>query len=132
MIQYFVDGQGNYIGGFEGVHPPYGAIEVPSAPVNARDVWSNGAWVAYIPAPFVPQSVSRRQAKQALLLDGKLDSVQLAIDAIADEAYRGLAQIEWDDSQEFVRSRPMLIQIAGAIGLDEAGLDALFIKAATL
>jgi hypothetical protein len=83
-------------------------------------------------APAVPQSVTRRQAKQALVLNGKLASVQPAIDAITDTTQRSLMQIEWDDSQEFVRSRPTLIQIGAAIGLDAAGLDALFIQASGL
>lgn len=83
-------------------------------------------------APTIPQSVTRRQAKQALLLQGLLANVQPAINAILDVQQRGLMQIEWDDSQEFVRSRQSLIQIGAAIGLDAAGLDALFVQAGGL
>lgn len=81
---------------------------------------------------LVPASVTRRQARQALLLAGLLDNVQPAIDSIPDPVHRGMAQIEWDDSQAFERDRPLLIQIGMALGLDDAGLDALFIHAATL
>jgi hypothetical protein len=80
----------------------------------------------------VPQRVTRRQARQALLLAGKLDQVQPAIDAIADPTQRGLAQIEWDDSQVFERRRPFLVQIGTALGLDDAALDQLFFAAAAL
>lgn len=82
--------------------------------------------------PGPPMTVTRRQARQALLLAGKLDLVQPAIDAIPDATQRGLMQIEWDDSQEFERNRPSLIAIGGAIGLDDAGIDALFVQAAAL
>ncbi len=80
----------------------------------------------------VPQSVTRRQAKQALLLAGLLNSVQATINAIPDATQRGLVQIEWDDSQEFIRTRPVLIALASALGLNSSQLDALFIQAAGL
>ena len=82
--------------------------------------------------PTVPQVVSRRQAKQALLLRGHIGLVQPAIDAIPDATQRALMQIEWDDSQEFVRTRASLIAIGTAIGLDSNGLDELFTLASTL
>ena len=80
----------------------------------------------------VPEKVTRRQARQALVMAGKLSLVQPAIDAIADPMQRQLMQIEWDDSLEFERGRPTLIQIGGAIGLDAAALDELFVQAAQL
>lgn len=82
--------------------------------------------------PVIPQVVTRRQARQALLLRGLLDKVDPAIAAITDITQRGLAQIEWEDSQVFERTRPTLISIGNAIGLDSAGLDDLFVYAATL
>lgn len=85
------------------------------------------------PAPVrVPQSVTRRQARQALLLAGKLDDVQPAINAITDPVQRGLLQIEWEDSLTFERQRPNLIALAAAIGLNAAALDALFVTAGGL
>ncbi|KQW96983.1 hypothetical protein ASC94_09250 [Massilia sp. Root418] len=84
------------------------------------------------PSIAVPASVTRRQARQALLLAGQLHNVQPAIDAIPDPTQRALAQIEWDDSLEFERQRPLVIAIGSAIGCDAAALDALFISAAGL
>ena len=81
---------------------------------------------------LVPKSVTRRQARQALLLAGLLDSVPAAIAALPDPTQRGLAQIEWDDSQAFERNRPLLIQLATALGLDDGALDALFVQASKL
>ena len=80
----------------------------------------------------VPQTVTRRQAKQALLINGKLSLVQPAIDAIADAAQKAMIQIEWDDSQEFQRERASVIAIGSAIGLSSSQLDDLFVLAATL
>jgi hypothetical protein len=87
----------------------------------------------------VPQTVTRRQAKAALLLtlaaDGVtplLNQVQPAISAIPDATQRALMQIEWDESLDFDRNRPSLIQLGTAMGLDSAALDQLFIKAASL
>ena len=84
------------------------------------------------PAPVVPESVTRRQAKQALALNGLLSSVQPALDAIPDATQRTLMQIEWDDSQVFERHRPSLIALATALGLSSAQFDALFTQAAAL
>lgn len=94
------------------------------------------------PTP-VPPMVTRRQARQALLLtngaDGTplLDKVQVAINALDDGTpegaqKKGMAQIEWDDSQDFQRSRPLLIEIAHALGLSDVQLDDLFTLAITL
>lgn len=80
----------------------------------------------------VPESVTRRQAKQALLLAGLLDDVQPAIDAIPDAGQRAFIQIEWDDSQMFERNRATLIALGTAMGLDSDDLDQLFISASQL
>lgn len=85
-----------------------------------------------VPAVQIPQSVTRRQAKQALLLGGKLAQVQPAIDGIADPTQRALMQIEWDESQVFERNRPALIQMATALGMSSDDIDQLFITAAGL
>lgn len=85
-----------------------------------------------IQLPRVPAKVTRRQARQALAMEGLLYKVQPAIDAIPDPQQRQLAQIEWDDSQDFERDRALLIQLGHAIGLTDAGIDALFIRAGGL
>lgn len=82
--------------------------------------------------PRVPAKVTRRQARQALAMGGLMAAVQPAIDAIPDPMQRQLAQIEWDDSQDFERDRALLIQLGHAIGLTDAGIDALFIQAGGL
>jgi hypothetical protein len=83
-------------------------------------------------ASFVPQKVTRRQAKQALLLAGMLSQVQPAIDAIVDPTQREMMNIEWNDSQDFERTRPSLINLATALGLTLEQLDDLFVQAIQL
>ena len=98
--------------------------------------WIGDAWEALAerpPAPaapvIVPHKVTRRQGRLALLLAGKLDQVPLVIAAIKDETERRLAQIEWDDAQDYERWHPLVVLIGPALNLD---LDALFIHADTL
>jgi hypothetical protein len=101
---------------------------------STRALWSlvNGAVVVDPALASVPVEVSRRQAKEALRRAGLLSQVQPAIDAILDADQRTAMQIEWDDSQVFQRSRPSLIAIGTALGLDSAEIDALFVTAAAL
>jgi hypothetical protein len=85
------------------------------------------------PAPIiVPTTITRRQARQKLLLIGLLDDVEPAINAIPDATQRALAMIEWQDSQAFERHRPLVISIGAALGLDSVDLDTLFIEASAL
>lgn len=110
-----------------------GVGAIPAQDAGIGWSYSGGVFTApAAPAPVVPASVTRRQARQALLLAGLLDSVDPAIAAIADPTERAMAQIEWQDSQDFERHRPLLVSLATALGLDSAALDQLFITASTL
>jgi hypothetical protein len=101
---------------------------------SERALWTlvDGAVVVDPTLAPVPQVVSRRQARRALLDAGLLASVQPAIDAVQDATQRAQMQIDWDDSQEFQRDHPTLIAIGTALGLDSAAIDALFTAAAAL
>ena len=72
-----------------------------------------------------------RQARLALLGAGKLALVDAAIDSL-DSPERETARIEWDYSSSVVRSRPLVVMLGQALGLDEEALDQLFITAAEL
>jgi hypothetical protein len=78
---------------------------------------------AELAKPLVPQSVSRAQAKIALLRSGNLDKVKAAV-ATNDEA-----QIWFDDAQNWERQNPYVIDLGEKLlgGSDE--IDALFISA---
>lgn len=79
------------------------------------------------PAPVVPQIVTRFQARAALHLAGLLPQVE-ALMSHPDTPV--LAKLAWADAQDFKRNSPTIAQMAAALGLDDAELDALFTTAA--
>lgn len=84
------------------------------------------------PAPPPPPTVaSMRQARLALLQAGKLADVDAAIAALPSPA-KEAAKIEWEYATEVSRDSALMKQLAAAIGLDDAALDALFTQAVTL
>lgn len=86
---------------------------------------------ALVPAPVivsgVPQTVTMRQARLALLASGLLDDVTAAV-AGAGQA----AQIEWEYSDVVARNAALVQVLSGALGLTDEQLDGLFVVAATL
>lgn len=80
-----------------------------------------------VPAPSVPQVVSRFQARAALHLAGLLDTVEAIM---ASPTTPVLAKLAWADAQEFKRNSPSLLGIAGALALTNEQLDDLFTTAA--
>lgn len=83
------------------------------------------------PPPVIPQSVTMRQARLALHASGLLASVQPAISALP-EPQRTQAQIEWDYSNGLERGNAFVATLGAALGLNAAGIDALFVQAAQL
>lgn len=82
---------------------------------------------AYTPMPdLMPQVVTRRQAKRALLAAGLLDDADAAIAQAGEEA-----QIDWADALEFRRDNPLITAIGGALGLTSEQIDDLFRAAVT-
>ena len=60
--RFFVDPDGNYLGGFDGADPPPLAIEVPGPPDDGRQKWSGTEWLPY----QRPYDDARRAAYPAL------------------------------------------------------------------
>ena len=81
--------------------------------------------------PPVPQEVTMRQARLALLAIGKLDQVAPAIESLTGDD-RDVARIEWEFSSTVVRGRALVVLLGQALGLDDEALDQLFITAAGL
>ncbi len=77
----------------------------------------------------VPQTVTRFQALAALHLAGKLTAVEAIMAAPETPT---LAKLAWDNALSFERNSPTLLMLAGAIGMADADLDALFTEAAGL
>lgn len=84
------------------------------------------------PPPPPPSEVTMRQARLALLAAGKLGDVAAALASITDPVQRQAAQIEWEYSSSVKRDSDWVQQLAPALGLDAAGLGALFTAAAAL
>lgn len=95
----------------------------------------SGAWTVYtggdMPRVEVPQEVTMRQARLALHAAGKLAAVNAAINALPDPP-KTAALIEWEYSSTVRRDSQFVAMLGPALGLDEAGLDALFVAAAKL
>ena len=90
--------------------------------------------IAALPPPApppIPQVVTMRQARLALLGAGLLAQVDAAIDALQSPA-KEAARIEWEYSQEVHRDRPFVQTLGAAMGLSDGQLDALFTQAAAL
>lgn len=79
----------------------------------------------------VPIKVTMRQARKALLLAGKLDAVNAAINALPSPD-KELAKIEWEYSQDVQRNWPLVTQLTAVLGMTERQMDELFIHGATL
>ena len=81
---------------------------------------------------LIPESISKRQARQQLIIDGLYNNVQQIIDSIEDPTQRLLTQVFWEDSNTFERNHPTLVELGTALGLTEAELDMMFINASKL
>lgn len=103
------------------------------------------AWEAPVPEPTpepTPEEllqmqreqmiVTKRQGRQQMILMGTIDQVQTGIDAISDPVQKALVQSFWDDSTQYERNHPQMIQLAQAMGLTDEQLDNAFIEAAKL
>lgn len=86
---------------------------------------------AVLQAGEVPQSVTMRQAKSALLQMGILDKVPAAIAAIEDAMERQLVQIAWDEEVIVSRSGDLAKRLERSFKRSPQQVDALFVLAAT-
>jgi len=78
------------------------------------------------PVVIIPNSVTKLQAKLQLLEIGLLDEVEALIEQDRK------AKLYWTDSQNFLRTDEILLGMATALGLNDAQLDDLFVKASKL
>jgi hypothetical protein len=85
----------------------------------------------YDPTVNVPQVVTMRQARLALLGAGKLAAVTAALNALP-EPQKTAALITWEYSGAVERQNGLVPQLAGALGMTDAQIDALFIAAAAI
>ena len=105
---------------------------IPADGRSIGDTWDGVGFIPAQPEPVkVPQSVTMRQARLALLQTGKLATVNAAISSMTG-AQGEAARIEWEFSNEVQRSQPLVLALAPILGMTSAELDQLFITAAKL
>lgn len=81
-----------------------------------------------LPTPPVPEAITMRQARLALLGAGLLATIDAAIDGLPSPQ-REAAQIEWEYAAEVRRDSALVTMLAPALGLNDAQVDELFIAA---
>lgn len=86
---------------------------------------------------IIPQSVTRFQARAALLLTESVhegfNNMLEEVNAFMETDYADpLAKLAWADAQEFKRESPTILFLASLLGIDEKSLDNLFILANTI
>jgi len=80
---------------------------------------------------IVPEAVTMRQARLALLSAGLLHKVN-AIIAAMPGVQGDAARIEWEFSSEVKRKQALVTALGPALGMSGAQLDKLFLKARSL
>lgn len=92
----------------------------------------DGVWrYAYTYNLTVPQAVTMRQARLALLAAGKLTTANAAITAMPGTE-GDAARIEWEYAHEVRRDAALVAGMASVLGLTSEQLDELFIAAAAI
>ena len=96
------------------------------APKHNGEKWVRG-WIQVpltdeeileIQKSTIPQQVTMRQARLALLYSGLLEQVESALEQIPDPVQRMAINIEWKHSSVVDRDHPMLEWIGHIVGLD--------------
>lgn len=110
---------------------PVPAVVIASAdPVLAGTNYEDGAFQPPDPDP-VPSVVSMAQARVALRRIDLLDQVEAVIASLPD-AERAEAELAWEYAPTLSRNGAFVTELAPALGLDDAALDALFGSAAAI
>jgi hypothetical protein len=95
------------------------------------DLWDGATFTKPPIVIQVPQEVTMRQARLALLGAGLLATVNDKIATMTGTEGEA-ARIEWEYAQTVDRSKGLVASIGSALALTDAQIDELFIAAATL
>lgn len=115
--------------------PEAGFVLVPIGddPMQIGSGWNGSAFTPPAPPPApLPEAVTMRQARLALLRLGLLDDVEAVLGSIPDEQQRRAALLTWEYSGAVERDNTLIAMLAPAIGLTPAQIDDLFRMAAAL
>jgi len=142
MIAYEIKTNGVWTGASravaldEGLPAGWVRADAPPAVSDGQSaIFAGDGWIVADEEPpiaaSVPAEVTMRQARLALHAAGKLTAVNAAINALPDPP-KTAALIEWEYSNAVRRDSQFVALLGPALGLDAAGLDALFIAASKL
>lgn len=84
----------------------------------------------YTLPPQVPEQVTMRQARLALLDAGLLSTIETALNSLP-EPLKTRSLIEWNHGSVVERNSNLVIQMAGALGLEPQQVDNLFLQASS-
>jgi hypothetical protein len=84
-----------------------------------------------VPGPAIPNRITMRQARLALLQSGLLPQVDAAVAAITG-AEGDAARIDWQFAQTVERTHPLVATMTAQLNLTAKQLDDLFTLGATL
>lgn len=91
------------------------------------------------PAPTIEQvraampALTPRQIRLGFVNAGRdLASIDTAIAAIPDATERERAQISWQFATQFVRTDPLVAEVAAALGLSDTDVDSMWTAASAL
>lgn len=110
--------------------------QIPADPTNT-DYQQYLAWLAegnvpepYVaPPPPIPSTVTRFQARVALVQAGHFDTIDTYIATLPKTDVKRLA---WEDAAEWERASPTLNFLANMLGLTDTDVDDLFILASSI
>ena len=118
-------------------HDVYGWIPYTASPDDSEEFCRNvyheaslGNVSPYVADEFIlsiPQSVSRFQARAALMDAGVLADVELAVGEMGP-----LEQLAWAEATEWRRDSPTIAAVADALELTSEQVDQLFISASKI
>ncbi len=130
VTKFFVDPEGNYLGGFAGAKPPAGGIEVASPPEHGRDIWDGNTWISHLVDP-VDYPLNKVQFKSALEELGlTVSQVKTAINGLdMTEKAKRIAKFKVSDSDVYRRDNELFNVLKGGFNLTDAQIDAAWMEA---
>lgn len=132
--QFFYTGESSTISEYETWPVRSTFVKPPELQSGEFAKWNGSKWMFTTGGPKepIPASVTKRQGRQQMILMGVINAVQPAIDAIEDDVQRALVQSFWDDSSDYERDHPQMVELGAAIGLSTDQIDDAFRAASKL
>jgi hypothetical protein len=95
-------------------------------------IWNGTTLIEYVPpyiepVPYIPLSISPRQARLQLFKDGRLETVDYLISQQPKSV-----QLEWEYATSIERNNTLVIQLCTVMGMSIEDIDIMFQKASLL